>query len=367
MRNALTGNNGKKARSVLAAGVVSLAAFAGLQLIAPSTLQRNTVAMARAARIMEEAMSDVRNRRAATVLDPSLDPNRTGLIGPEYSPIMTTLGELAAKRSTTNPNIAGLVARLLDEAGVRAGDTVAIGSSGSFPALLVASLAAVKAMNAHAVCILSLGASSYGATDPDFTLLEIYSILQQSGICSTPPAGVSLGGEKDIGLDLEPAAREALVRRIAGLGIPLVYEPDLAQNVAKRITLYRRNAGGRVSAFINCGGGFANLGTSSLGLKLRPGLNAQVELPPKDARGILFEMAAAGTPVIHLLYIKGLTQKYGLPWDPIPLPHAEGAEQSPARPVGFLFWVVCIAYFGLLLGLLAPSGLHGSLSKIRHK
>ena len=31
-------------------------------------------------------------------------------------------------------------------------------------------------------------------------------------------------------------------------------------------------------------------------------------------------MRAAGVPVIHLLYIRGLAQRYGIPWDPVPLP-----------------------------------------------
>jgi hypothetical protein len=31
-------------------------------------------------------------------------------------------------------------------------------------------------------------------------------------------------------------------------------------------------------------------------------------------------MAAQNRPCIHLLFVKGLALKYGLPWDPIPLP-----------------------------------------------
>jgi poly-gamma-glutamate system protein len=306
---------------------------------------------------MEEAVSAIRNRHSETGFDMSLDPNKTGLIGPEYSPLMTTLGQLEAKRSTANPNMAGLIVRLLGEAGVRAGDTVAIGSSGSFPALLAASLAAAKAMNVHAVCILSLGASSYGATETDFTLLDIYSILQRSGICGEPPAAVSLGGEEDIGLDFEPGVREALIRKITERGIPFLYEPELAQNVAKRIRIYQRNAKGRISAFINSGGGYANLGTSSLALRLKPGLNTRLEMPPKEARGVLFEMASGGTPVIHLLYIKGLMQKYGLPWDPIPLPSAEKPKYLDGRPGGPRFWLLSAGYLGLLLLLVfCPHG-----------
>ena len=45
-----------------------------------------------------------------------------------------------------------------------------------------------------------------------------------------------------------------------------------------------------------------------------------IEAPPLPDRGVLFEMAAQGTPVIHLLHVRGLALRYGLPWDPIPLP-----------------------------------------------
>ncbi len=336
---------------ILAAGIVSMAAFATLQFVVPRGLPPNSETMTRAAEIMEQAISAIRSHRQGIKPDPSIDPNETGLIGPEDSPLMTTLGQLEAKRSTTNPNMAGLIVRLLEEAGVRAGDTVAVGSSGSFPALLVASLAAVKAMDVHAVCILSLGASSYGATDTDFDLLDIYSVLQRSGICSEPPAAVSLGGEKDVGEDFEPEVRDALIRKITTRGIPLIYERDLVRNVVRRVQIYRDSAKGRISAFINSGGGYANLGTSALALRLKPGVNRRVEMPPREVRGVFFELASEGIPEIHLLHIKGLTQRYGLPWDPIPLP---GAARDDTRPAGASFWFVCTAYFGLILWLFEP-------------
>ncbi|HYK90191.1 MAG TPA: poly-gamma-glutamate system protein [Acidobacteriota bacterium] len=348
-------SNRRKAvrRRIIAAGAVSLAAFGITRFITSDEAPRDSEAMLRASEIMEEALSAISDARAAAVLDPGIDPNRTGLIGPEDSPLTTTPGQLEAKRSTTNPNIAGLIARQLEEAGVRPGGTIAIGSSGSFPALLVASLSAAKALQVHAVCILSLGASSYGATDMDFNLLDIYSVLQRSGIVREPPAAISLGGDKDIGLDLEPEVRDALTRKITGQSIPFINEPNLPRNVETRIQVYQSHAKSGISAFINSGGGYANLGTSALALQLKPGLNTHVELPPKETRGVLFEMAAAGTPVIHLLYIKGLIEKHDLPWDPIPLPRA---RQSPAGLRGVVFWFVCITYFGLILCVLAPLG-----------
>ncbi|TFH36998.1 MAG: poly-gamma-glutamate system protein, partial [Bacteroidia bacterium] len=74
------------------------------------------------------------------------DPALTGLVGGEMTGITTTLGHLEAKRTTLDPRFASLVVELLTQAGVKRGDTIAIGSSGSFPALMIASLAAAEAM-----------------------------------------------------------------------------------------------------------------------------------------------------------------------------------------------------------------------------
>jgi poly-gamma-glutamate system protein len=63
-------------------------------------------------------------------------------------------------------------------------------------------------------------------------------------------------------------------------------------------------------------------------LEIKPGLNGNVSLPAKSERGVLFEMAAQDIPCIHLLFIKGLAMKYGLPWDPIPLPKSGALELS---------------------------------------
>ncbi len=334
---------------IVAAGILSLAAMMVLRFLSPGDARQESEAVVQAARIMEKSIESIRDHHPGAAFDLAVDPNRTGLIGPESSPLMTTLGELEAKRTSANPNMAGLIVQLLDQAGVGAGDAIAIGSSGSFPALLVASLAAAKAMKVRAVSILSLGASSYGATDTGFDLLDIYEVLQRSGVCGEPPAAASLGGEKDVGLDFEPEVRERLIRKIRDHGIPLIYEPDLAKNIAERIAIYQLRAKGGTSAFINSGGGYANLGTSQLALRLSPGLNMRPAIPLAKERGVLFALASGGTPVINLLNIRGLTQKYGLPWDPVPLPAAENAKQRPDRERGSSFWLVCGGYFGVLI------------------
>jgi poly-gamma-glutamate system protein len=341
-----------KTARILLAGILSLLAFGALQILPSDVIPRNADTMARAATIMQQAIQAIREAREhdGSPMDLGTDPNRTGLIGPEYSPLVTTLGDLEAKRTSTNPNMAGYIVYLLDRAGVKPGDSVALGSSGSFPSLLVASLSAAKAMDVHPVTILSLGASSYGASDPEFNILDIYQILKDKGICPGPPAAVSLGGEKDCGSDFEPEIRARLRKKIEAAGLPYLEQASLPQNVSDRWRIYGNAASGKIAAFINSGGGYANLGTSSLVLDVKPGLSRDLVLPSAEERGMLFEMAAHHVPVIHLLFVKGLATQAGLPWDPIPLPEPAVIHPPGAGRTGG-FWAVTGIYFGLLIVL----------------
>lgn len=311
--------NRKYRRIIYFAGIVSLTVYLLWFFLTPHRLAFSPK-MVKAAHIMGEAISIIREYcdQSGISIDSSIDPDRTGLIGPGYSDIVTTKGSLGAKRTTTNPDMAGLIVYLLEQAGVKKGDTIALGSSASFPALMIASLSAAKALEVNPVFIFSLGASSYGATNPDFNLLDMFLVLQKRGVFSVRPAAVSLGGEGDIGREFKPEIRKELIEQIRQSNIPCIYEPDLRKNVLTRMEIYRKNApAGKISAFINTGGGDANIGVSNLVLKVKPGLNRKLLLPPEEKRGVLFEMASQNVPCIHLLFIKGLVQKYNLPFDPV--------------------------------------------------
>lgn len=345
------------------AGALSLLAWGALQVLSPLSGVPWDEAMRGASERMRGATDLVAALADGTEsgLDPFLDPNRTGLIGPEISPLFTTLGHLEAKRTSTNPDVAGLVVHLLRRAGVRAGDTVAVGASGSFPAFLLATLAAVETLGAHPVTILSVGSSSYGATRPDLHLLDIHELLRSQGSINAEPAAVSLGGGDDVGGGFEPAFRASLLADIEDFGYPMILESALSRNVAERIRIYLGSdtlqGRGRVSAFVNVGGSHANLGVSPLVLEVPPGLipdPRSLELPPPEDRGVLFEMAARGVPLIHLLNVRGLALEYGLPWDPTPLPSPGSTELSqPSDEHRGTFWVLTALYLAglaLILG-----------------
>jgi len=340
---------------IILSGVVSLCAYYALFFISSATSYTYEDEMYDAARIMENAIITLRNycMQEGIEIDTTVDPNRTTLIGPEFSKLTTTLGHLEAKRSTTNPAFAGLIVHLLHKAGVNEGDTVAVGSSGSFPGLLVATLSAAQSMGVYPMTIISLGASSFGGTKINFNLLDIYRVLLESSIFKVPLAAISLGGSKDIGENFEPEVKNRLIEQIETSGIPFIHEKDLRKNVSLRMNVYEGEASQRrISAFVNTGGSYANMGTNSLVLEVKPGLNRKMHIPSGEQRGVIFEMAARKVPVIHLLFIKGLVLNYGLRWDPIPLPHAETLDfKSYQYSHVSGFWLITGVYFGLMISL----------------
>jgi poly-gamma-glutamate system protein len=341
----------RKRVEIVVAGVVSVGAYILLQLLADDRPLTYSDEMLEASRLMQRATAAARDFCDSTgiEIDEVTDPNRTCLIGPELTPLMTTLGHIDAKRTTTDPAMASVLVHLLNDAGVSAGDTIAVGSSASFPALLFATVAAAEAMGVHPKIILSLGASTYGATDPEFNLLDMYTVLLTAGVFTTPPAAISLGGDEDVGDGFDAELKADLLSQIAASGVRFISNPDLRFNVATRMEIY-----GRVAVFVNTGGSYANLGTSALALQLQPGLNRDVALPPIEERGVLFDMAALNVPVIHLLFIRGLAARYGVSWDPIPLREPGEMELRADRPPNTrVLWLIGIPYLIVIAVLIA--------------
>ncbi len=332
-------------------GATGLLLFALFKLV-PLGYAPQKATMLMAAEIMASAERTVRECREARGVapDPASDINLTGLIGIQNSPVTTTLGHLEAKRTTTNPNFAGLVVRLLVDAGVRRGDVVAVGASSSFPALIVAVLAAARALDVEPLLVCSLGASQWGANDPRFDGLDILDCLDRGPGPKGRVVALAVGGDEDRGGELSPAGRRLLEDRIRRSGLPVVEEPDLERNVGRRVLLYQDGAAGRrIGAFVNIGGSWANIGTNASVLRVAPGLARIAEIPPVGSRGVLQEMASRGVPVIHLLNIKGLAAAHGLPWDPNPLPQPGEGDLYARR--------------GRLAGVLAAlSGLYACLA-----
>lgn len=293
-------------------------------------------AMLLSARRMEEAEDAVRSeaRRRAIPLEPE-DTGETWLLGPDLSPLVSTMGYPAVKRTTVQPDCAAMLYRLYREAGLRKGDVVGIGTSGSFPGLLVAALCAAKTYGLEVRVIASLGSSMYGATRPELNVLDILRILGDSGLVDFTLAAVSPGCEGDRGVgafdDLVFAhTRETNLALLAASGAPVIDEGDMEKNLAMR-----RKAYGPIDLFVNIGGAQANIAGT-----LPPGL---VSHTVRDGDGLAFRYLAEGVSVVNLLDVRRLCTAYGIPID------GGRTEPDPASGVYAAVRYARIPVYGSLL------------------
>jgi len=290
------------------------------------------------------------------------DPNATGFIGEELTSITTTLGNIEAKRSVALAGFAALMTRLYREAGLASGDTIVISASGSFPGAFIASLCAAKVMKLRVIAGLSLGASNWGANIPGFTILDMYSHLEDR--FSVEAAVVSLGGSKDtgndFGLELIEGGREQMIEKMYSSGLPFILEADFSAAVKARMNFYESHAGpGGIKAFINIGGADVNIGLGVWSLELQPGINR----PGKNTRlsiersltdgGCISAFLAKGLPVIHILNIKTLATAYGMAFDPFPPPEIGSEEmyfQNESSRQKIVFLAASVFYIFIFAG-----------------
>ncbi len=264
----------------------------------------------------EALLLDVVRREGIAMED--IDLNQTGLIGPEWTPLTTTPGLEDAKRSSLNPNFAAVLVRYFQEAGLKAGDTVAVGTSGSFPGLLIATLCAAEEMGLQAKVIASFGASMYGATRLELNICRIIRLLREDGLLRYELLAVSPGGNNDYGESaLWPDSRDTIAALAAEEGVEYIDCNDIVKSIARRLKLYGEN----VDCFVNVGGASANNGTSAYTLSFPNGLTTDPPTIPTVAnRGLMFEYAARGLPVINMLNVRQMALDNGLAFDPVPLP-----------------------------------------------
>lgn len=250
-------------------------------------------------------------------IDNSIDLNNTGMIGQDFSVITTTLGNLEAKRTSTNPNMSAVFVHMFNELGLKPYDKIAVNFSGSFPALNIAAMCAIEKMKLEPIIISSIGSSTHGANDPELTYLDMENYLYNIGLITNKSAYFSIGGMHDIGKEMNPAIKEKIVSRLQSYGYKLLYDEDLIHNINARYEIY--NSVDDIKCFVNVGGNDASFGNSNVMVYVDGGIIT--ELPKKDnSTGLIQLFIKDNKPAIHILNIKSLAVKYGLPVDPLPLP-----------------------------------------------
>lgn len=251
---------------------------------------------------------------------PSADPNRTGLIGPDWSEIATTIGDLTAKRTATNPDLAAVIVRMLQDHGIRRGQTVGAVLSGSFVGANIATVAALEAMGLKVVIVSSIGASMYGAADPEFTWLDIETALAKAGIFKVRSVAVVAGGESAMGNSLSETGRKMLTAAAQRNGFELVAGSDFAAIKEAVKAEFSRAAPEGLAALVSAGGAVLSIGTCADASRLPSGIVRGRQPCSDGVPGFIHDLAEAGAPVLHILNMKRFALDRGLPYDPIPMP-----------------------------------------------
>lgn len=253
--------------------------------------------------------------RRAIAIDARNDPDHTGLVGPQFTLITTDRGSQEAKQLATHPNFAAAVTQMLLEAGVRKGDLVAVGMTGSLPGFNLATLSACKAIGAEPIVIVSVGASMFGATDPEYTWLDMESSLREANVLPFRTLAASLGGGGDNGRGLSPQGRDLLSQAVQRNGVVLLQHETVMEGVKARVALYDSVAaarGRKIAAYVNIGGGVASLGGAQNSRLIPAGLTMRLARRNYPNRGVINVFGERGLPVIQMLDVTLLARRYGI-------------------------------------------------------
>ena len=218
---------------------------------------------------MRNAVDALKNHPDFNIVDE--DIYKTGLIGISTSKITTKQDDqdamLASKLACSHPNFAAQMVVYLLQAGLKSGDTVAIGMTGSFPGANIAMLSACKALGIKTVSISSVGSSAWGANRIDFTWPHIENYLFKLNLIESRSVAYSIGGKNDVGISLTDDSsidRDAIKKIIdetdaSLIDIPLQGNNQNKSNIETRLMYYKFDETD-FAAYINIGGGVASLG-----------------------------------------------------------------------------------------------------------
>ena len=306
-----------------------------------------------ATQLANSAMESLRAARvlAGHEIDTEVDPAKSGMIGLPMSSVTSVSGVLEAKQTSINPNFAAVIVDYLKRANIQEGDTIAVGCSGSFPALNVCVYAAMETLKLKPIIISSASASQWGANIPDLLWIDMERILQEESKFSFRSVAASMGGFEDSGMGLTSTGKADINRGIERNGLPMLdSQKDFTEKVDERYEIFKSNAkGAPIKAYINIGGGTISNGRKVGKNLFNPGLNKRAPLGVAKVDGLMSRFIAEGIPVIHLVEVNKLAEKYDMPLSPEMTPAI--GQSSVFAKKGYSRWLAATVLVIILLAL----------------
>lgn len=317
-------------KAVSRAGLVLIAAtaLAGLILVESMKIERRQpyydekMAATELATQFYDVIKRARLERDLEI-DETMDLTSTGVLGIAMSDVTSLAGDITAKRTAINPNFAAVTVQMLYEAGVRPGDVIAVGVSGSFPGINACVYAAAESMKLKPVIITSGAASQWGANLPDLLWFDMESELAKAGLISHVAIAASIGGFEDRGLGLSEAGLAAIEAGFKRNNLAKLKAETFEDAVDERMKLYNQAAGGKpIKAYINVGAGTVSVGRTLGKNMFQSGLNLEPPDKIRQTDGVMPRFILQDVPVIHFARIADIAELNGLPVPPLTPPEA---------------------------------------------
>lgn len=309
--------------STLVLVMVALVSVAAVVVVEFNTVSRERIyykEKVAAARLASVAFDAVRAERLKTghPINYEFDPAGTGMLGDANSAVTTNPGYITSKRSAANPNFAAVALYLMKRAGLKKGDTIAIGMTGSFPGMNICVLAAAHVLGLKPIIITSVGSSQWGANFTDFMWPDMERLLNERNIIPFQSEAMTRGGIDDNALGLDEEAITLIDASIERGGRPALQVKNYKDSYDRRMEIYNLASGETpIKAYINIGGGTVSVGRS-VGKKIfSVGLNMDVHTGVTSSdESVMMYFAQRQIPVLHFSKFNGLAEKFQLPVNP---------------------------------------------------
>lgn len=236
-------------------------------------------------------------------------PVNAGFDGPEWTEPVTTVRSAPAKRTLVSAHTAAVFSRLLREAGLRRGDTVAVVLSGAYVGASVAVLSAIESYGLRTVVVSSLGAPVAGADDPGFAWLDLERTLREAGVWRMHSIRALIGADASVASRVrEPgdALRAGLLASARRANVPLIESGDFAAavNESAAVMGLGPNSDTRPAALVNIGASRLALGECLDPVDVPYGLSRRPLVCHRGAPGLMQIALDQGVPVLNAFKFK---------------------------------------------------------------
>jgi poly-gamma-glutamate system protein len=256
------------------------------------------------------------------------------MIGDASSPCDGLAGQLTAKQTTINPNFAAVAVELLQRAGAGEGDLVAVGCTGSLPALNTALFTAIEAIGAKPIIVHSAASSRFGANHPEMMWLDMEQVLRDEGLISFRTGVATLGGDGDLASGMSNEWQSLLAASLKRNGVAQMKVEELSHSIDARMSYYDVLANGKkIRAYVNVGGGVASIAGETGSEVFGNGVTKKLPKSAAEIDCVATRFAKRGVPIINFNNGISLAKSFGLPIAPQQIPTVGSGDMlNNSRP-----------------------------------